>query len=203
MNKFSTLANSSVVAKTIRSLKQNGFNVILTSNKTSAKQRVLNLIPGGASVITMSSATLQETGLRQAIDESGKYESLKQKLNKMDPKTEKPQMRMIGAAPTWAIGSVHAITHKGEILIASNTGSQLPAYAYGAEKVIWVVGTQKIVKDLNAAMKRIYEYCLKFESQRMLKMYGVKSNVSKILLINKELIPQRINIVLVEEKLGF
>lgn len=203
MNNFSKLANGLIVEKTIKSLKQNGFNVMLTSNKTLAKQQVLSMIPKGSQVMTMSSMTLEETGLNQVINESGKYDSLRQRLSKMDAKTQKPQMRMIGAAPIWAVGSVHAITQKGEVLIASNTGSQLPAYAYGAEKVIWVVGTQKIVKDINEGMKRIYEYCLKLENQRALKAYGVKSSVNKILIINKEIIPQRINIVLVEEKLGF
>ena len=52
-------------------------------------------------------------------------------------------------------------------------------------------------------MKRIYEHTLPLENERALKVYGVSSNVSKILIINKETKPKRITIILVKEKLGF
>jgi hypothetical protein len=113
-------------------------------------------------------------------------------------------MQMMGAVPQIALGSVHAVTEEGQLVIASNTGSQLGAYAYGSEKVVWVVGTQKIVKNLDEAMKRIYEYVLPLESERVKKAYGMeRSNVSKLLIINKEVKPGRAVVVLVKESLGF
>lgn len=101
------------------------------------------------------------------------------------------------------MGSVHAVTQDGHILIASNSGSQLPAYAYSAAHVIWVVGTQKIVKNIEEGMKRIYEYCLPLEDARAQKAYGVGSAVNKLLIVNVEKVPGRITIILVKEKLGF
>jgi hypothetical protein len=86
----------------------------------------------------------------------------------------------------------------------SNTGSQLPAYVYGADKVIFIVGTQKIVKNLDEAMKRVYEYVLPLESERAKKAYGVPGSfISKVLLINREMNPERIHLIFVNEKLGF
>lgn len=95
------------------------------------------------------------------------------------------------------------MTEDGQVVIASATGSQLPSYAYGASNVIWVVGTQKIVKNLDEAMKRVYEYVFPLEKERAMKVAGMKSSVNKILLINKEATPGRIHIIFVQEKLGF
>ncbi len=95
------------------------------------------------------------------------------------------------------------MTQTGQVLIASNTGSQLSPYAYGARHVVWVVGTQKIVKDFAEGLQRINEYSLPLENERAQQAYGKGSNVSKILIVNKEVQPGRITIILVKEKLGF
>ncbi len=98
---------------------------------------------------------------------------------------------------------MHAVTEDGKLIIASATGSQLPAYAYGSPKVIWVVGTQKIVKNLDEGMKRLYEHTFPLENERAKKAYGSGSFVSKILMINKEFQKDRLNIVFVGEVVGF
>jgi hypothetical protein len=113
-------------------------------------------------------------------------------------------MRQTGAAPDWAIGSVHAVTEEGQIVVASATGSQMPAYLYGAGHVVWVVGIQKIVPDLNAAIQRVYDHVLPLESDRARKAYGVPgSAVNKLLVINKEVQPSRATLIFVNEVLGF
>lgn len=121
----------------------------------------------------------------------------------MDRKTQGVQMNQLGGAPEWVIGSVHAVTEDGAVFVASNSGSQLGAYAYGAQKVIWVIGTQKIVKNRDEAFRRLSEYSLPLEDERAQKAYGVHSGVSKILMVNKETQPGRITAILVKEKLGF
>ena len=151
----------------------------------------------------MSSVTVDSLELPKEINESGKFDSVKNKLSKMDRKTQGLEMQRIGAAPQYAVGSVHAVTEDGKLLIASNTGSQLPAYAYGASHVVWVVGNQKIVKNVDYGIKRIYEYVLPLESERSQKVYGEGSFVSKLLIINKEKIKDRLTLILVKEKLGF
>ena len=104
-------------------------------------------------------------------------------------------MRKLCAAPDFTVGSVHAVSEDGHLLIASNTGSQLPAYAYSAGKVIWVVGAQKIVKDLDEGMKRLREYVLGLETVRARKAYGLpedwSSFYSKILMFRREVNPNQ------------
>ena len=203
MKDWNELAGDESITKTIEGLKANGINAFVVENGQEAKKKVFELIPQGAEVMSMSSVTLDTTGIAKEINESGNYNSDKSRLAKMDRKTQGLEMERIGAAPEYAVGSVHAVTEDGKVIIASNTGSQLPAYAYGASYVIWVAGTQKIVENLDEGMKRIYEYVLPLESERMKKMYGVGSFVSKLLIINKEIAPNRLTLILVKEKLGF
>lgn len=201
--KFAKLASDEVVKITATTLTSNGMSAIIEQSGEEAKDKVMAMLPENAEVFTMTSMTLEAIGLDKAINESGKYDAVRPKLMAMDRNTQAREMAKLGAAPDWVLGSVHAVTQDGHLLIASNSGSQLPAYAYAAGKVIFVVGTNKIVKNNDEGIKRIYEYSLQLENKRALKAYGMHSAVNKILIINKEVVPDRISVVLVKEKLGF
>ena len=194
---FGQLAADERVVKTARALQANNIQAVIVENGQEAKEKVLELIPAGAEIMCMSSVTLDAIGLSE-------LDTVKKQLMAMDRATQGREMRKLGSAPDWTVGSVQAVTEDGQVVVASNSGSQLPAYAYGAGRVIWVVGVQKIVANLDAALKRINEYVLPLESERVKIAYGMdKSNVSKLLVINKEIAPDRITVILVKEKLGF
>jgi hypothetical protein len=201
--KWDQLADESSIKKTVESLRANGMDAVVVENSKQAKEKVLEMMPSGAEVMNMTSMTLDATSISNEIMESGKFNSARKTLASMDGKTQSLQMQKLGAAPEWVVGSVHAVTEDGKAIIVSATGSQLPAYAYGSSKVIWVVGTQKIVKNLDEALKRIYEYVFPLEDARARKAYGIGSGVNKMLIINKEVTPGRIAMILVKEKLGF
>lgn len=199
---FAQLASAEQIKTTREALTANGFTVHVVNSGAEAKQKALELIPAGAEVMTMTSVTLDTIGVVPELNESGRYNSVRTKLNQMD-ESQAREKRKLAAAPDWVTGSVHAVTADGHVFIASNTGSQLAAYAYAAGHVVWIVGAQKIVADDDAALKRIYEYCLPLENERAQKAYGMGSNVSKILTIKKEVNPERLTIIIVKEKLGF
>lgn len=204
MTKWNVLATDEMIEKTVKALKENGFDVLVLDNGQMAKDKVFELIPEGSEVMTMTSLTLDTIGLSEEINKAdGKFKPVRDKLYSMDRKTQAQEMNRLGAAPKVAIGSVHAVTEDGHILIASSTGSQLPAYVYGAGKVIWVVSTQKIVKNTEEGIKRIYEYVFPLEDKRARLAYGMGSGVNKLLIVNKEVTPGRITMILVKEKLGF
>ena len=201
---YARLASDEAIQHTITNLTARGMQATVVPDAQAARETVLAQIPPDAEVMTMTSVTLDVTGIAQVLNESGTYRSVKQELMQMQRETDGRRMQQLGAAPAYAVGSVHAVTEAGDLVIASNTGSQLPAYAYGADHVILVVGAQKIVADLDEAMRRIYEYVLPRESERAHKAYGVeKSNVSKLLIIHNEVRPGRISVVIVKEALGF
>jgi len=201
------LANDKTISKTISALNLNGIDALVVDTAEEAKKKVLEMVPKKAEIMQMTSVTADTAGISEVINNSGNYNSVRNKLNKLDRTKDHVEMQKLGAAPEWAIGSVHAITEDGKVIIASNTGSQLPAYAYGSSHVIWVVGTQKIVKNLDDAMTRIYDYVLPLETPRLRKAYNlpdtVHSNVSKLLIINREITKGRIAVIFVKEKLGF
>ncbi len=200
---WTILADEATVEKTADALRENGFEVFIAKDGSEAKRKALELIPEGSEVFTATSTTAEQIGLANQINESGKYVSIRKKLMSMDRNKERAEMARASAAPEWTVGSVHAITEDGKAIIASGSGSQLPAYAYGSHHVLWIAGTHKIVKDLEHGFKRIYEHSLPLESERARKAYGVPgSTVAKLLIIQKEH-PGRIQIILVKEVLGF
>jgi hypothetical protein len=204
MKKYSELADAQTVKNTILALKENGIDAYFVQTGKEAKAKVLSLIPEGSEEMNMSSVTLETIGLADELMESKRYVSVKKKLSSMDRNTQGKEMQKLGAAPEVAVGSVHAVTEDGKVIVASNTGSQLPAYAYGSSKVIWVVGAQKIVKDLDEGIKRIYDYVLPKESEHMHKLYNVPGSfVSKLLIFNREMVKGRITMIIVNEVLGF
>jgi L-lactate utilization protein LutB len=202
---FSKPASKEQITKTAESLQKNGMTVTVVKNGEEAKVKVIEILPQGGDVLTMTSVTLDTTGIAKEINESGKYNAIRQKLNSMAREKDSRKMQELGAAPDWTVGSVQAISEDGTVIVASNTGSQLPAYAYGAGHVVWVVGAQKIVKTMEEGMTRLYDYVLPLESERAHKAYGVPASfISKILIFHREINPSRIHVILVEEEpLGF
>jgi hypothetical protein len=204
MKDWSLLASKESIKKVSDSLKSENIDVFIFKNGLEAKKKVLELIPIGAEVMTMSSQTLEAIGINKEINESGNYDSVKTKLMKMDRVTQGREMQKLGAAPDWAIGSVHAVSENGHAFVASNTGSQLGAYAYTASHVIWVVGSQKIVKNWDEGIKRVYEYSLPHESERQKGLGNIKgSSIGKLLIFNNEIRQGRVTMIIVEKELGF
>lgn len=198
---YAKLATDNQIERAAKALEANGIHVIVTSNGEEAKAKVFEVIPEGVEVFTGSSVTLDTLGIPAEADK--RYDSVRAKLAKMDRATQGREMVKMGAVPEYIVGSVHAVTETGSVIIGSNTGSQLAGYAASAAHVVWVVGAQKIVPTLEDGLKRVQEYSLALEDERMLKAYGMNSNLSKLLIVNKEVMPNRTTMIIVKETLGF
>jgi hypothetical protein len=196
-------ADDDIIDKTVKALKANNIEALVVGSEEEAREKVFELIPGGAEVMNNTSVTLEQAGILKELLESGRYNPVRSVLN--DPEADPRLKKKLGAAAEYALGSVHAVTEDGHVLIASGSGSNLPTYAYGADHVIWVVGTQKIVKNIEEGMKRIYEYSLPLESERANKAYNstAGSAVRKLLIINEEKTPNRLTLVFIKENIGF
>ena len=201
--KFGQLADAEQLKRTVTALEANGITAATVENGAEAKEKALSLIEKDASVMTATSTTANQIGLAEAIENSVDFVSLRKKVAELSQSEQRAQARRINSAPDYVVGSVHAVTEKGEVVIASNSGSQLAPYVYSAAHVIWVVGTQKIVRNLDEAMKRVENYALKLEDGRMMEAYGMKSAIRKLLIVNSEIVPGRITMILIKDKLGF
>ena len=200
---FDSPADETRTQRTAAALEANGFTVRRAADGAEAKRIVLDLIPDGAQVHQGASATLDDAGITAEVVESGRFKALRPRLWSMDRQAQATEIRRLGAAPDVMLGSVHAVTETGSLVTASSSGSQLGPYVSGAGRVILVVGTQKIVSDLDEAFRRIDEYALPLEDARAQAAYGFHSAVNKVLVINREIRPERITVVLVDEALGF
>ena len=201
MSQFDVLPDEQTVAATVAALEAHGFTVEVVDDLTSARAAVLARIPPGARVWRNTSVTLDETGISAAVDAAdGPYESVRLQMTAQNFASR--QMKEIAASPDYALGSVHAITQDGELLIGSASGSQFATLAWGAENVVLVAGLQKVVPDLETARRRVREHSLPLEDLRARTAYGQGSHLNKTLEIYGEL-PGRIHLVLIRKVIGY
>jgi hypothetical protein len=201
--RFGTRASDARVTRTAAALEANGISVLRAADAAEAKRIVLGLIPDGSQVHHGASQSLEVSGIIDEIETSGRYDPVRPRIRSLDRTTQADEIRRLSAAPDVMLGSVHAVTETGALLAASMGGSQLGPYVSGAGRVILVSGTQKIVSDLQEGLRRINEYAFPLEDARAQAAYGIHSAVNKILIINHEIVPGRITVVLVDEVLGF
>ena len=200
---FTEPASDERIATAAAALERNGIRSLVAATGADARELVGSLLTDGAEVYNNTSQTLQAIGVADDIERSGRYQPLRPRLYRMDREMQRREMRSLAASPDYVVGSVHALTEGGTLLIASASGSQLGPLVSGAGHVILVIGTQKIVADVATGMRRIYEYCYPLEDARARRAYGVASGVNNILIINKVTTAGRVTAVIVKERLGF
>lgn len=203
MNKWTRIPTDQEIRQTITALKERNINALVVDTGSEAKEKVMSLLPQGAGLLVTSSVTLETLGISDEVDNSKRVISVRKEYMALDHNKDAKKIKNLRSTPEIVIGSVQAVTKEGVVLIASNTGSQLASYVYGADKVIWVVGAQKIVEDLEEGNNRIYDYVVPLEDEHMQRLYGIKTNVSKLLIFNKEITKDRVTLIFVKESLGF
>ena len=202
MADFSAPASEERIERAAAALRANNIEAVVVDTGADAKREILARIPDGAEVHSGASKTLQQIGLIAELEASPKITWLRKQLLTMDRATQGREIRKLTAAPDVMLGSVAAVTEDGKLVTASNSGSQLGPYASSAGRVILVVGAQKIVTDVDEAVRRIYDHTLKLESERLRAAIGVDSFVSHILITNRDARPGRTTVIIVREPLG-
>lgn len=200
---FTEPAPAERLERAAAALTAHGFAVEILDDAAAARTRIRELIPEGASVYTSASETTRLSGIREDINDSGRYQAVGPRAMAMDRETQFDDIRRLIAGPDFVVGSVAALTETGSIVAASASGSQVPAYSGGAGHAIWIVGAQKVVPDLSAALRRVEEHCLPLESERAQAVYGQPSAINRLLVMNAELHPGRATVLLLREAIGF
>jgi hypothetical protein len=184
-------------------LAAHGFIVEILDDAAAARARIKELIPEHASVFTGASETLRLSGIEDDINASGRYDAIRPRGLAMDRATQMDEIRRLLASPDVIVGSVAAVTESGSLVAASASGSQLPGYAGGAALAIWIAGAQKVVPDLDAALRRVEEHAPPLETMRAMQAYGQPSAVNRLLILNAEPHPGRGIVLLLREAIGF
>src|SRR5271157_6115758 len=199
---FSAPASEIVLQQVADRIRERNIEVLIVNNGEEARQVVLDRLPKGAQVHSGKSKTLQDSGIFDAIHDPNQYNALRHQMLKIDRKTQAQDIRKLLAAPDFMLGSVQAITENGILVDVSATGSQIGPYANTARKVILVVGSQKIVPDIETAFKRIREYVQPWEEAQVRKAANMGTFVGKILIIEREWVNERMTVILVREPIG-
>jgi hypothetical protein len=200
---FAEPATAQRLERAAAALAAHGFTVEILDDAAAARVRIKDLIPAGASVFTGASETLRLAGIEEDINAGGRYDAIRARGQAMNRATQLAEIWRLMSTPDVIIGSVHAVTETGSLVIASASGSQLPGYAGGSLRAIWVVGAQKVVPDLSTALRRVEEHCLPLESDRAMNVYGKPSAINRLLILNAEPQPGRGIVLLLREAIGF
>ncbi|MFB7992866.1 LUD domain-containing protein [Streptomyces sp. NPDC056002] len=201
---FTDPASAERLERAAAALAAHGFTVEILDDAAAARTRVQELIPPDASVFTTASETLRLSGIDDDINSGGRFPAaVKPRAVTMDRATEADGIRRLIAVPDVVVGSVAALTETGSLVVASASGSQLPAYAGGAGRTILVVGAQKVVPDLDTALRRLEEHALPLETARALEAYGQPSSVNQLLVLNAQPLMGRGIVLLLREAIGF
>lgn len=203
---YTTLASKEAVDKTVAALTANSFMPEVLPNKEAALARIKDLIPKGASVMNGASTTLQQIGYVDYLKaKQHGWRNIHDTILEETDEAKKAELRKMGVLSDFYLGSVHGLTEDGKMLIASNSGSQLPHLAFTSPNLILVVSTQKIVPTLHDAMDRLEKQVIPLEDARMKAAYGYGTMLNKTLVLHKEnpALGRKVHVLLVEEKLGF
>ncbi len=204
--KYDQLADAKTLENVTKNLTNKEYEVFVVDTKQEALEKIKTLIPAAASVMNGASVTLEQIGFVEYL-KSGAHDwnNLHLEILAEKDRAKASHLRKLATLSDYYLGSVHAMAENGEFIIASNTGSQLPHIVFNSPNLIFVIGTQKIVPDLNEAMKRLEEYVLPLEDKHMKEKYGAGSMISKVVLFKQEnaYMGRKVRIILVKEKLGF
>jgi len=200
---FADPAPAQRLERAAAALTARNFAVEILDDAVAARIRIKDLIPEGASVFTGASETLRLSGIEEDISKSGRYDDIRSRGQTMDRATQLGEIWRLMSAPDVIVGSVAAVTETGSLVIASASGSQLPGYAGGSLRAIWVIGAQKVVPDLATALRRIEDHCFPLENDRAMKVYGGPSAINRVLILNAEPHPGRGTVLLLREAIGF
>jgi hypothetical protein len=204
---YASLPDAEIIERTMKAVESRGVKAILADSKESALSLVKSIIPAGAGVMTGASLTLNQIGFEDLLKSGNhNWRNIKGEIVAEQDPERQSLLRKQGTLADYFLGSVHAIVETGEILVASATGSQIAPYAFSSSHIIWVAGAQKIVPSVEAGFRRIREYILPHEDQRMKDRLGPQavSFIGKILLFEREApyLHRSLTLILIREGAG-
>jgi hypothetical protein len=199
---FSSRAPESTIQKVAAAIRANHIDTHVVDTGAEARTLALSMIPEGAEVHTAKSKTLEDIGLLQELSESGRYDWLRTRYMSLDRGTHAREIRKLISAPDYMVGSAQAVTEGGDLIIVSASSSQLGPYAVGAGRLILVIGSQKIVRDFDAAMRRIENHVFPYEDALVYERMKIHTFVGKVLIIRREWVEGRVGVILVREPVG-
>ena len=199
---FTSPASEAQLEAVAERLRERNFETVIVEDAAEAKAEVLKRVPVGANVHSGKSKTLEDAGVFDEFMHSGNYDFIRSRTMKMDRRTQRDEIRKAGATPDYMVNSAHAVTEAGQIVITSASGGQIGPIASGAGRLILVIGSQKLVPDLDTAFRRIEEHVFPYEDARLRAELGVGTKITRTLILESDFVPGRTTVILVRRPIG-
>lgn len=203
---YTEIPSRQVIEETVKALQSRGVLAEIVETKAAALERIKDIIPAGATVMVSGSQSLDEIGFTEFLKEGEhSWHNLAKEIAEEKDPTLHHQLLLQSTMADFYLGSVHAISKRGELVFASATGGQLPAYCFNSPNIIWVVGAQKITNNVAAALERVMGYWLPQENEKQKRLGHGGSFIGKFLIFEREdpRLHRKIHLLLVNEPLGF
>ncbi len=140
------------IEKTVENLRKNNMEAYVVQNCTEAVKLVEGLLKEGETITCGGSATLAESGVMELM-KSGRYNFIDRSVAKSRAETEELYRKSF-FADTY-LTSANAVTESGQLYNVDGNSNRVAAICYGPKSVIFVVGINKLVRDLDEAVKRV------------------------------------------------
>lgn len=213
MDKNKSFVIEKSVERTIEAFKKNKINGYFVQDEAEAIEKINEIVKDGSTVSVGGSMTLFQTGVIDYL-RSGKYDFLDRYKAGLSPLEIKDIYRKSFSADAY-ITSSNAVTEDGELYNVDGTGNRVAAMIYGPDKVIVVVGYNKIVKDLDEAIERNRNISAPANAKRLNRVtpcvkvgYCMDCNsddriCSDYVVIRKQTDKTRMHVIIVNKELGY
>lgn len=213
MDKNVKWVNDKKIERTINALEKNNMHGYLVSSKDELLSKISELVEYDSIVACGGSQTLFQTGVIDYL-RSGKYDFLDRYVDGLTPKDIKDIYRKSFCSDAY-FTSTNAITENGELYNVDGNGNRVAAMLYGPDKVIVVCGVNKIVKDVNEAIRRNESIAAPANAKRLDTKTPCKSTgycmdcnssdriCCEYTLIKKQRSKNRIHVIILNEKFGY
>jgi len=198
-----TPASAESISRTIEALATRNVDAVLVEDREAALAKLKELVPAGCQVFVSTSETLDTIGYTEYMHGNDRYDNLHDQMLKQADAAAQREFRRTTTTADYFVGSVQAIAETGEIVVASGSGSQIGAFAYGARRVVMVAGTQKICPTLAEAEARTRGYTLERHDRWLEGRGGSAAPIGKYLVMEHEPVVGRITMILIPESLGW
>ncbi len=195
--------DEAAIQRTIAGLKARNVAAVVAENGDAAREILIAMIPDGAEVFKSTSETLDTIGYSDYIRQTDRYKNLYAEISAEPDRDRQRELRRLASVAEYYVGSVHAIAETGEVVVASGSGSQLGAYVFGAKKVIWVAGVQKICPTLTEALARVRGFSVERHHEWAEAQGRTAGPMGKLTIFENEQNPDRIKLVLIKESVGW
>lgn len=209
MNKMITQRNELLAKEVIKGLESRNMKGYYAADREEALKIALDLIPEGSSATMGGAVSVREIGLVQALMD-GNYEFLDR-----DAAEDKRAAMLKAYDVDFFLSSVNAMTEDGVLINIDGNANRVSAIAHGPKKVLFIVGMNKVCKDVDSAMKRARNVAAPINAQR----FGLQTPCSKtgscmnckspdticcqFLITRYSRHADRIHVILVNDNLGF